>query len=389
MTAPDQSSPDGSLGPGLFAQRQAMTEADAKTQMKAPLGAWDAAQNNMKGHFVSAALVNGEVVRLDNRIDEIIIGTERAFLYTFSESGVWEKHPAAYKVIVDVLSGASNGRNGVNSTTGGAGGFSGGWERYQFTGSALEDLPNSLSVTIGAGLPGGSNATAGASSFGSFSSSGASQVNYGTGSRTYKIRGGNGGNDTFNGSDGGAGPFHPGGSGGLRTGGTGGNGGHGFSLDVGQIGIGSAGGGGAGGTSIIGAGGNGGHGGWPSAPGGGGGGGYGGVGAGGNGAGGAVFVTVYVADEFGIPPSTPSNLAASGVSATSATVTWDASIDDVLVRNYVLFLNGNRYGVVDTTSHQFVGLTPSTDYTVRVQAVDVGDNASELSAPLTFTTLAS
>lgn len=386
MTAPDQSSPDGSLGPGLFAQRQAMTESDAKTQMKAPLGSWDAAQNNMKGHFVSAALVNGEVVRLDNRIDELMIGTERAIRYTYSESDVWPKHPAAYKIDVDVFAGATSGTQPSGAK--GVGGWAGGWQRETFTGAALEDLPSSVAITIGAGATPGNNASP--SSFGTFvTAGGATTTNYGAGNRTYKMRGGDGGGDSGNGTDGSAGPFHPGGSGGVRTSLHGTDGGHGFSAGVGQVGPGSAGGGGGGGQSVFGTGGDGGHGGWPSAPGGGRGYGVGGVGTSGNGAPGAVIVTVYVEDTFGSPPSTPINLVASSVTKNSAHVTWDASLDDVMVKNYILYLNGSRYGVVDTLFHDFVGLTASTAYSVRVQAVDIGDNVSELSAVLNFTTLAS
>ncbi|MBM4498297.1 hypothetical protein GS469_05960 [Rhodococcus hoagii] len=348
------------------------------------------AHDRFKAEYISAPLFNGEVVRLDNRIDEIVVGTERAILWTFSEYGVWTKHAAAYKVVVDAISGGSGGSSGTNgsgSGAGGAGGFSGGWERFIFTGAALEALPSSVAVTIGGGTSGGSTATAGTSSFGSFgSSTGATPSNYGSGSRTYKMRGGSGGSvSVITGTDGSAGPFSSGGSGGS-SGSI--NGGNGFSAGVGQIGTGSAGGGGVGNTALFGSGGKGGHGGWPAAPGGGGGYGGGGGGAGGNGAGGAVFVTVYVEDTLGVPPSTPTGLAVSSIARTSARVSWAASIDDVMVKNYILYLNGARYAVVESTYHDFVGLTASTAYSVRVQAVDIGDNVSGLSTTLNFTTTA-
>ncbi|WP_395704707.1 fibronectin type III domain-containing protein [Rhodococcus ruber] len=390
MTTPGGSAPNGayvvgdSFGSDVTEDSaRAMTTGGAKS-------AFGNAQDAFKSEFISAELVNGEVVRLDNRIDEILIGTERAFLYTFSESGVWDKHPAAYKVVVDVLSGASGGGSGDGAAAGN-GGYSGGWERATYSGTALEDLPNSVSVTVGAGTPGNSTATAGSSSFGSFlSTAGATPSNYGSGSRTYKMRGGRGGYNST-GTDGSAGPFATGGSGGAwyQSAANGGPGGHGFSIDAGQIGTGSAGGGGGSGSGAFWVGGNGGFGGWPSAPGGGGGAGAGGASTGGNGAAGAVFVTVYVADELGVPPSTPTNLSASSITKSSARVSWTASIDDVMVKQYVLFLNGVRYGVVNTTYHDFVGLNASTAYEVRVQAVDIGENASALSDPLTFTTLAS
>ncbi|WP_156665520.1 fibronectin type III domain-containing protein [Rhodococcus phenolicus] len=388
MTVPGGSYPDGTFDDDLTGLGGLDEATWKQSKFDAAVGPYNVAQGNFKGEFVSAVLVNGEIVRLDNRIDALEIGTERAYRYTYSESDVWTKHPAAYKVVVDVLSGATSGTQ--PSSTDGLGGWSGGWERIEFTGAALEALPSSVAITIGEGTAGGSTAQAGASSFGSFLIvAGATTTNYGPGSRTYKMRGGNGGGDAANGTAGSNGPFHPGGSGGQVPGGpgNGGPGGHGFSIDLGRLGPGSAGGGGAGRVSIFGAGGPGGHGGWPSGPGGARG--YGGNGIlSGNGAAGAVFVTVYVADDFGQPPSTPGGLAASSVTSNSAHVTWSASLDDVMVNNYVLYLNGARYGVVTTLYHDFVGLTPSTNYSVRIQAVDIGDNVSELSDPLSFTTTA-
>ncbi|NKV69405.1 hypothetical protein GS941_12100 [Rhodococcus hoagii] len=60
----------------------------------------------------------------------------------------------------------------------------------------------------------------------------------------------------------------------------------------------------------------------------------------------------------------------------------------MMVKNYILYLNGARYAVVESTYHDFVGLTASTAYAVRVQAVDIGDNVSGLSTTLNFTTTA-
>ncbi|NKS02517.1 hypothetical protein GS528_16095 [Rhodococcus hoagii] len=384
MTVPWGDYPDGTFDDDLSGLN-GIDEASWRASKFNQIDGFNTAHDRFKAEYISAPLFNGEVVRLDNRIDEIVVGTERAILWTFSEYGVWTK-----------TSRGLQGRRGrhirrlgrlvrnqrLRSGAGGAGGFSGGWERFIFTGAALEALPSSVAVTIGAGTSGGSTATAGTSSFGSFgSSTGATPSNYGSGSRTYKMRGGAGGSvSVITGTDGSAGPFSSGGSGGS-SGSV--NGGNGFSAGVGQIGTGSAGGGGVGNTALFGSGGKGGHGGWPAAPGGGGGYGGGGGGAGGNGAGGAVFVTVYVEDTLGVPPSTPTGLAASSITRTSARVSWTASIDDVMVKNYILYLNGTRYAVVESTYHDFVGLTASTAYAVRVQAVDIGDNVSGLSTTLT------
>lgn len=388
MTSPDGASPDGSLAVGMFRARQLETEdqAAARATDGAWKGSWDGAQDNLKAEFISAQLVNGEIVRLDNRIDEVIIGTERAFLYTYSESDVWDKHPAAYKVVVDAMSGATNGRRGV-AQAGGEGGYGGGWDRKEFTGSALENLPQSVAIIVGAGAESGSSSDAGGSEFGDVVlADGATPTNYGIGGRTYKMRGGRGGAQGSRGVAGSDSPSSSGGSGGPGS--SPGAGGHGFSISPGVINVGSAGGGGGSYvTGLVYSGGPGGHGGWPSAPGGGGGGGF-NTGAGGNGAPGAVFVTVYVSDEFGNPPSTPVGLTVSGVTPNSARVSWDASTDDVMVKSYIFYLDGTRAGVVTSTYYDLDGLQPATTYEVRVQAMDLGDNASELSAPFSFVTTA-
>ena len=389
MTNPSGEDPSSALsGLGGIAAWGTKTETAYKAEAYNGLNSSFGGVSTFGSEVVSAPLFGGEVSRLDNRIDELIIGTERAIRYTYTESGVWTKHPAEYKVDVDVFSPATGGRPGAASGQAG-GGFGGGWKRVTFTGATLEDLPASVAISIGAGAPGGGG-DAGTTSFGTFVSAlGATTTNYGEGDRTYKMRGGSGGisatilNPGGPGTGGSSGPFHPGGSGGAV-----GNavpGGNGFSVGVGQVGNGSAGGGGGGSSSTAYHGGRGGHGGHPGGPGGGGGG---TGGPGGNGAGGMVVVTVYVEDTLGSPPTPPSNLAVSGVTSSAAHVTWDASVDDVMVKHYILYLNGSRYGVVNTLFHDFVGLTASTAYAVRVQAVDIGDNVSELSDVLNFTTTA-
>jgi len=349
------------------------------------------AKTSFESEFVSAPLYGGEVARIHNRIDNLELGTERAIRYTYSESDVWPKHPAAYKVVVDLFSGSTSGRHGTRDG-GGQGGYSGGWKHAEFTGDALDDLPAAVAVTIAAGTEAGNDGPAGTSSFGSFvTTRGATATNYGEGERTYKMRGGHGMFNGAGGSDGNSGPYAPGGSLGRTSSAATAGGGHGFSVDVGQVGPGSAGGGGGNyRVDLAWASGPGGHGGWPAGPGGG------GAGSswpfvdftreGGNGAGGAAIITVYVSDDLGQPPTAPTNLAATSITRTSARITWAASVDDVMVKNYILYLDGSRYGVVTTTFHDLAGLAAGTSYTVRVQAVDIGDNVSELSAPLTFTT---
>ncbi|MGU3587185.1 hypothetical protein ACLBYD_29050 [Rhodococcus sp. C26F] len=254
--------------------------------------------------------IEKEVPRLDNRIDEIIIGNMQAQLATFSASDTWYKPTDAKYVIVDVLGGASGGGRGNNGGNGGygrggRGGWSGGWARYEFDAA---DLPSEVPIIVGSGgqgspNDGGNGSSGGESWFGNLvgaTGGNSIEAKYGAAvnpvhDRTFKIRGGAGASLAIAGGNGipkpgGDGPFAPGAPIANELA-LGDNGLSGTSAKVGQIGPGSGGSGGNG-KNGAGNGGRGGHGGWPSAPGGGGGHyeiGF--AGNGGNGASGAVYVT--------------------------------------------------------------------------------------------------
>lgn len=404
MTTPGGSAPDGAYVIGSMYGTD-VTESSVRAITRGTnLGSWTGAQENMKAYMSG---VGREVTRLDNRIDELIIGNDLVQVATYSESGVWTKPPGASRVVVAVIAGASGGGNGNmedNSSdfeNGGFGGWSGGWSRGQILASTL---PATVAVTVGSGSAGATAdgtaaASAGQSRFGDLVvATGAEGTNYGTGDYAYRVRGGNGGyltgsfflGGTMHASTyGGAGSFNPGGEGGAPMG-SGNTGNNGYSVtDVGKVGLGSGGGGGAVGTNGK-AGGRGGHGGWPSGPGGGGGGSdLGSSGFGGNGAGGVVIVMTYREDTFGVAPSVPTGLAASNITSSGATITWSASTDDIAVRRYAISNNGIEVGVSDTTTYALTGLNPSTTYSITVEAVDLGGNKSDPSAPLSVTTTAS
>nr|WP_232328212.1 fibronectin type III domain-containing protein [Kibdelosporangium sp. MJ126-NF4] len=88
-------------------------------------------------------------------------------------------------------------------------------------------------------------------------------------------------------------------------------------------------------------------------------------------------------------PSVPQNVKASGVTETSAVLTWDASSDNVGVSGYEVFVNGQSKASVPGTTATVEGLTPDTDYTVTVIAKDAAGNKSDSSAPLTVHTASS
>lgn len=87
-------------------------------------------------------------------------------------------------------------------------------------------------------------------------------------------------------------------------------------------------------------------------------------------------------------PSVPTGLAASAVTASSATVSWAASTDNVGVAGYRVFRNGNQIGTTASTSYSDAGLSASTAYAYTVRAYDAAGNVSAASATLNVTTQA-
>lgn len=91
-----------------------------------------------------------------------------------------------------------------------------------------------------------------------------------------------------------------------------------------------------------------------------------------------------------VPPSTPSNLAASSVGVTSASLSWSA-VDGAT--SYKLYHSTSAEGIYTefasptTNSYDWSGLTANTTYYVKAAAVN-GAGSSDLSEPISFTTLA-
>lgn len=86
------------------------------------------------------------------------------------------------------------------------------------------------------------------------------------------------------------------------------------------------------------------------------------------------------------PPSTPTGLAGSQVTATQLTLSWQPSSDNVRVTAYEVFKDGKASGSVTGASKTFSGLTPLTRYSLAVRAKDAKGNSSPLSAVLEVTT---
>uniref|UniRef100_UPI004056127F fibronectin type III domain-containing protein n=1 Tax=Candidatus Electronema sp. TaxID=2698783 RepID=UPI004056127F len=87
-----------------------------------------------------------------------------------------------------------------------------------------------------------------------------------------------------------------------------------------------------------------------------------------------------------LPPSAPTNLAASLIAATGFRLSWAASTDNVGVVSYEVFADGVSRGTTASTFMQLSGLTAATTYQMTVTARDAAGNVSEASAPLPVTT---
>ncbi|WP_300568319.1 reprolysin-like metallopeptidase [Flavobacterium sp.] len=87
-------------------------------------------------------------------------------------------------------------------------------------------------------------------------------------------------------------------------------------------------------------------------------------------------------------PTAPTNLAASGTTATTTNLSWTASADNVGVAGYDVYQGATLKATVTTTSYAVTGLTASTAYTFSVKAKDAAGNVSASSNVVNVTTSA-
>lgn len=85
-------------------------------------------------------------------------------------------------------------------------------------------------------------------------------------------------------------------------------------------------------------------------------------------------------------PSTPTSLASTAKTATSITLTWNASTDNVGVTGYDVYANSALKTTVSGTTATISGLTASTAYSIYVKAKDATGNTSASSNTINVTT---
>jgi chitodextrinase len=88
-------------------------------------------------------------------------------------------------------------------------------------------------------------------------------------------------------------------------------------------------------------------------------------------------------------PSAPTGLAVSTKTATSVSLSWTASTDNIAVTGYNVFRGASLVGSPKTANFVDTGLTASTAYTYTVKAFDAAGNVSASSSSLNVTTAAS
>jgi PQQ-dependent dehydrogenase (s-GDH family) len=90
-------------------------------------------------------------------------------------------------------------------------------------------------------------------------------------------------------------------------------------------------------------------------------------------------------------PTGPAGLASSNLLATTVTLSWTASTDNIGVTGYDVYRNGTKINpsTITTTTYNVTGLTPSTTYSFYVQAKDAAGNFSANSNTISVTTPAS
>lgn len=87
-------------------------------------------------------------------------------------------------------------------------------------------------------------------------------------------------------------------------------------------------------------------------------------------------------------PDAPTAVRTADVTETTAHVAWEAALDNVATTGYNVYVNGEKVNteLVTATEYDLTGLTASTEYSVKVTAVDAAGNESEESEAATFTT---
>jgi len=103
----------------------------------------------------------------------------------------------------------------------------------------------------------------------------------------------------------------------------------------------------------------------------------------------AISTAIVVTTPDKTAPSAPSNVRATNITKTTATISWTPSSDNVTVTGYLIFRNGIQIASVggSTTTFNMTGLTTGGKYRFTIIAIDGAGNKSVSSVALSFNTL--
>ncbi|WNR45986.1 fibronectin type III domain-containing protein [Paenibacillus roseipurpureus] len=101
-----------------------------------------------------------------------------------------------------------------------------------------------------------------------------------------------------------------------------------------------------------------------------------------------ISVSILTPVQDTTPPTAPSYLTVANQGLTTADLTWTASTDEVGVSGYSIYRNGQYLASVNGSqkTYKVTGLSPATNYTFTVKALDDAGNVSEASNTASVTT---
>lgn len=88
-------------------------------------------------------------------------------------------------------------------------------------------------------------------------------------------------------------------------------------------------------------------------------------------------------------PSVPANLAVTGTTSSSVSLSWSPATDNIGVAGYRVYRDGSQVGTATGTSFTDTGLSAATRHTYTVAAYDAAGNVSAQSSGVTATTSSS
>ncbi|NWQ43403.1 fibronectin type III domain-containing protein [Bacillus sp. EB106-08-02-XG196] len=100
------------------------------------------------------------------------------------------------------------------------------------------------------------------------------------------------------------------------------------------------------------------------------------------------FTVTEAAKRDRTSPTAPTNLKAAAITASTVSLTWTSSTDNVGVKEYDVYRNNTYIGNTTTNSYSAGNLSPSTSYSFFVKARDASGNISPASNTITVSTSA-